>query len=154
MLFRSVLKPRCLVDSKEIVERQQSLTLQILEAYNLPKIGRKIIVPRVRVSLYCGSTTETRKMFKTKFARANGINPSWDDGDNLFTFLVPNPSVAMISFSIWDRCGDKAETFVAGSALPIACVREGYRSVALFNIDNSRIGVMKYASLLVKVSRQ
>ena len=149
-----VLKPRCLIDTKEIVEQQQSLTFQVLGAYNLPKIGRKIITPRVRVSLYCGSTTETRKMFKTKFARANGINPSWDETDSVFNFMVPKPSVAMISFSIWDRCGDKAETFVAGAAFPVTCIRDGYRSIALFSIDNSRNGAMKYASLLVKVSRR
>ena len=149
-----VLKPRCLIDTKEIVEQQQSLTFQVLGAYNLPKIGRKIIAPRVRVSLYCGSTTETRKMFKTKFARANGLNPSWDEADSVFNFVVPKPSVAMISFSIWDKCGDKAETFVAGAAFPAACIRDGYRSVALFSIDNSRVGAMKYASLLVKVSRR
>ena len=149
-----VLKPRCLIDTKDIIEQQQSLTFHILGAYNLPKIGRKIITPRVRVSLYCGSTTETRKMFKTKFARANGINPSWDEADSVFNFVVPKPSISMISFSIWDRCGDKAETFVAGAAFPVTCIRDGYRSVALFNIDNSRIGAMKYASLLVKVSRR
>jgi hypothetical protein len=149
-----VLKPRCLTDTKDIIEQQQTWTFQVLGAYNIPKIGRKVITPRVRVSLYCGSTTETRKMFKTKFARMNGINPSWDEADSVFNFVVPNPSIAMISFSVWDKCGDKAETFIAGASFPVACLREGYRSVALFNIDHSRIGPMRYASLLVRVSRR
>jgi Phosphatidylinositol-specific phospholipase C, X domain/Phosphatidylinositol-specific phospholipase C, Y domain/C2 domain len=151
-----VLKPRCLTETPAPVEHAQTWTFQVLGAYNLPKIGRKAVCPRVRLSLYSGSTTETRKMFKTPFTRMNGLNPSWggSSADHTFTFHVTHPSLAMLAFSVWDQLGDKAETFVAGAAFPASCLREGYRSVALFRIDHSRMGSMRYTSLLIRVTQR
>jgi phosphatidylinositol phospholipase C, delta len=152
-----VLKPRGLTETPAPVEPAHTWTFQVLGAYHLPKIGRKVVRPRVRLSLYSGSTTETRKLFKTPFARMNGWNPSWSggaSGDHTFTFHVTHPSRAMLAFSVWDQLSDKAETFVAGAAFPAACLREGYRSVALFRIDHSRTGPMRHACLLIRATQR
>jgi len=154
-----VLKPQWLTDSSvSTTETKEIWSFTVLAGYNLPKPGRKIIRPVVRVSLYAGSTTEARIMNKTKpIAGHNGLNPVWD-ANSVYTFEVKNPSIAMVAFSVWDKQDDnksnKGETFVAGAAVPVSGLREGYRSVALFNGDHSRTGPLRYASLLVKANKR
>ena len=154
-----VLKPQWLTDSAVgDAETKETWSFTVLAGYNLPKPGRKIIRPVVRVSLYAGSTTEARIMSKTKpIAGHNGLNPVWD-ANCVYTFEVKSPSIAMVSFSVWDKQDDnksnKGETFVAGAAVPVSGLREGYRSVALFNGDHSRTGPLRYASLLVKANKR
>lgn len=149
------LKPQYLIKetSSSSREGKQTWYFTVLSAYNLPRIGRKIIRPCVRVSLYAGSTTETRILYKTRPANQNGLNPFWE-GNNAYTFEVENPSIAMVSFSVWDKHDDKAEVFVAGAALPVSCLREGYRSVVLFDGFHSRPGPLQHSSLLVKAIKR
>jgi len=149
-----VLKPEHLLASKSpSAETKETWSFTVLGAFNLPKVGRKTIRPCVRVSLYAGSTTETRILYKTRPAGPNGLNPVWQ-ASNDYTFDIRNPSIAMVSFSIWDKQDDKTEVFVAGAAMPVSSMREGYRSVALFDGAHSRSGPLLYSSLLVKAHKR
>lgn len=148
-----VLKPRQLTDKSYKAEHPQFWTFTVLGGFNLPKVGRKVINPCVKVSFCSGLPKETRQIYKTKFAGYNGLNPAWGKGDGV-TFEVTNPSIAIVAFSVWSRHDDKSETFVAGAAVPVSCLREGYRSISLFSGDHSRTGSLRYASLLVKATKR
>jgi phosphatidylinositol phospholipase C gamma-1 len=103
--------------------------------------------------MYAGSTKETRIMYKTKPAKPNGLNPVWESNES-YVFNVSNPSTAIVTFSVWDKLDDRSEIFLAGAAYPVSCLREGYRSIALFNSAHARTGEYAYASLLVKASKR
>lgn len=146
------------------VERIEKWKLTVLCATCLPPgekaMGRKslgqggihYISPYVRVSVYQGTDEDGKEEFvqQTVPANKNGLNPIWKDGSNEFEFCVRRPSVAMVMFTVWDAVtGD----YIAGSAVPISCIRGGYRSVALFDSLHSRSGPYAFASLLVKVHK-
>ena len=124
--------------------------------------------PFVKISLYEGSADETRILHRTKTAltKNNVLNPIWDSKE-VFYFTVQKPDIAMISFTIWDQIvstnhrddsnQDSAnngvrEVFIAGSAIPVNCIQEGYRSISLFDINHSKTGPYAFSSLLVKAS--
>jgi hypothetical protein len=147
------LKPQYLTDNSSRLETTQSWSFCVLGGFSLPKLGRRIGKPCIRISLYEGSTEETLIMYKTKSSFSNGLNPVWDSKEVL-SFTVKKPSIAIISFSVWDRIDEKSEVFVAGAGLPVSCLREGYRSISLFDAEHSKAGSYAYAPLLVKASKR
>jgi hypothetical protein len=147
------LKSSYLLENSGRTETTQTWSFNVLGAYNLPRVNKRVIRPCVRVSLYAGSTKETRIMYKTKPAKPNGLNPVWESNES-YVFNVSNPSTAMVTFSVWDKFDDRSEIFVAGAAYPVSCIREGYRSIALFNSAHARTKEYAYASLLVKASKR
>jgi hypothetical protein len=151
-----VLKPPYLIDNMSQAEYEQKWTFSILGGFNLPKSIRKTagtVNPLVKVSMYSGSAREMRISYRTRPCHHNGLNPVWTS-HNKFTFVVPNPSVSMLSFSVWHANDDGSESFIAAAALPAVCVREGYRYVALFDANHSRSGAFASAGLLVRATRR
>ena len=148
-----VLKPKTLRSDKP--EETQLWTFAILSGFRLPKTHKRsgTMNPFVRVSLYEGSSKAKRTMYNTKPVRHNGMNPIWDENE-VFDFYVTNPSIAMASFSVWDRLDDGREEFVAGASMPVSCLREGYRSVPLFDANHSRTGPWAFSSLFIKASKR
>jgi Phosphatidylinositol-specific phospholipase C, X domain/Phosphatidylinositol-specific phospholipase C, Y domain/C2 domain len=147
-----VLKPLQLTDRASKPEPFQTWSFSIISAHNLPKVGRKTINPRVKICLHSGDASEP-KQFKTKAAGPNGLNPVWGGKSDEFTFTVTDPSVAMVSLSVWDT-QEQSESFVGGASLPVSCLREGHRSVALFSMQHSRPGLLRYSTLIVKATRR
>ena len=43
------------------------------------------------------------------------------------------------------------DEFIASSSVPVSCIRQGYRSVKLFDEKNTRSGPFDFASLLIEV---
>ena len=82
----------------------------------------------------------------------NGLNPVWDE-KNGFEFVVSRPWVAMLSISVYDKPEHGIDDFVAGAAIPVSQLRQGYRSVALFDSTHSRTGPFAFASLLVNCQK-
>ena len=152
-----VLKPPHLLDSSLKREESQHWTFAVLSGFKLPKPsgGRKSfnINPFVRISLYEGSTKAKRTMYNTKRIKNNGLNPIWRE-DEVFEFNISNPSIAMVVFSVWDKTDEGTEDFIAAASLPVSCLREGYRSIALFDAKHSRSGPYAFSSLLVKASKR
>lgn len=85
----------------------------------------------------------------THHVNNNGFNPIWVQ-DSPFEFKVKNPNVAILQFSVWDK-DVAANDFIGSSSVPISCIREGYRSVRLFDANNKQNGAFECASLLVEV---
>ena len=158
-----VLKSRDLLDKHFHGERedlQETLTIRVLSACCLPKPkGFKkgeVIDPYVNVAVYDvvdeERMGEVRNRYTTHPVQNNGFSPIWNQED--FKFTVDNESVAMLLFTVWDKDVGSHDDFIASASVPISCLREGYRSVKLFDAYNTRSGPFDFASLLVKVTKE
>ena len=150
-----VLKPP-LVYKDDGSSPDLSLSIRVLCGTCLPKpkgvkrgecIDPYVHVCVVDVPRHGGKELVTN--FFTQHVNSNGFNPIWVQ-DAPFRVKVQNPNVAMLIFSVWDK--DVAvDDFIGSSAVPISCIREGYRSVRLFDANNKQNGAFECASLLVEV---
>ena len=160
-----VLKPDHLTREGVRSEKSERWRIGILSGSCIPKgessVGKKAMqvggnmnqaTPLVRVSLFEGKADNNIKnrIHKTKGAKRNGLSPVWDEPTDIFDVPTSNPSVAMLLFTVWDY---ETQDFVAGAAIPVNCLREGYRSIALFDSQHTRSGPYAFASLLVKVQK-
>ena len=103
------------------------------------------INPYVKISVYDYGRNSIHH--RTEVAKSNGLNPVWDDKD--FEFICYTPSMSMLLFTVWDKGETNNGGFIGASAMPISCIREGYRSVPLFDRNNTRSGPHAFSSLLV-----
>ena len=152
------LKPEFLRLTNPIPERPESWKINVLCGNCLPSpdskqfsSGTTYINPFVKVQIYGGDKEKRKGEHTTKVVEKNGLNPIFDDATGV-KFKATNPSLAILTFSVWNKTND-GEEFIAGSSMPVSCIREGYRSVPLFDKQNTRAGAYAYASLLVKAKR-
>jgi hypothetical protein len=159
-----VLKPESMIDRKGgYISRRNSVDanlprswmVKILSGYNLPKPCKKALTgtinPQVRVSLYDGGQNLAPTVHVTETVKKNGLNPIWDEKDGII-FKVNDPSTAVILFSLWDVDElDAGEDFIAAAAIPISCMRQGYRSIPLFDANHMRCGAHGNTMLLVRI---
>lgn len=135
------------------------LKISVLSARCIPKPkGAKygeLVDPYVEVSLHDvlignSKTEEYKKVkYKTPSVDDNGFNPVWKKGAT-FEFEVFNPDVAMIQFRIVDDDLGKDDK-IADSSIPISCLRKGYRSVQLYDRNNTTTGPFGSSILFVKI---
>eukprot|EP00980_Cylindrotheca_fusiformis_P022384 scaffold9264_cov123-Cylindrotheca_fusiformis.AAC.5 len=78
----------------------------------------------------------------------NGYSPVWRDKGKKFS--VQQPDVAMLLVQVWNR-NPAGNDRIASAAIPVSCLRRGYRSIQLFDEKNHRSGAFRYASLLVHI---
>lgn len=88
------------------------------------------------------------KSERTGTVKNNGLNPSFKGKNNRFVFNLHCPDVAMLVFSVFDENKLKNER-VAWYALPVSCVRQGYRVVPLRNCVN--LDFFELSSIYVKI---
>jgi phosphatidylinositol phospholipase C delta len=167
-----VLKPEYLcmnslddaaVDDAMNCKHPRTVRVQVLSGYCIPKSEecnspgsqvsqKRSISPFVKVTIYDGSPATFLKppTHSTSVIKGNGLNPVWNDKEKSFACL--NPSVGMLLIAVYDHCEvSKSDLFIGASAIPVSCLREGYRSVSLYDSNNMRSGAMRFASLLIKV---
>jgi len=157
-----VLKPCQLIDfdgsdSENNVVTSLRLRVKVLSGYFLPKpqgqSSGNHINPFVKLSVsdvFQGKGAQAS--FSTNSVMDNGLCPVWDSEE--FIFTIRSSYVAMILFQVFDRNRTNCNRtkFIAGAAIPISCLRQGYRSVQLYDSNNSRKGAYAFASLLIKTS--
>lgn len=152
-----VLKPPYLTDNASKVENDQRWSVQIVSGQHLPRPSSRKVAgpasPLVKISIYSGSAKETRISYRTKPVRRAGLHPVWTT-NNKFEVVIPNPSVSMVAFSVWHAMDDGGESFMGAACLPASGLREGIRSVALFDEHHSRPGEYQTASLLIRTTRK
>jgi len=153
-----VLKPPQLFGPRRERELQR-WSVKILGAYHIPRAGSNgrrqntlPITPVIRLTLHSGEKGALPFTFETRPSTSKGGDPLLYSEENLCSFDVGNAWVAMATFTVLDKSGEKND-FIAGAAVPVSCFQEGYRSVALFDAHHSRTGLFKFASLLVHVTR-
>jgi phosphatidylinositol phospholipase C delta len=151
------------VDGAMNCKHPRTITVRVLSGYCIPKSEesgsashhssqKRSISPFVRVTLFDGSPATFLKppTHSTEVIQGNGLNPVWNDKEETFACL--NPSVGMLLFAVYDYCDvSKSDLFIGASAIPVSCLREGYRSVSLFDSHNMRSSAMRFASLFIKV---
>lgn len=150
-----VLKPQSLLSSKLAVN-PMTLQIRVLSGCCLPKVkgdrNGEIINPYVSVSVYDIPTNGGKEIITyayTHTVNRNGYNPIWAQ-EGYFTFKILNTDIAMLQFSLWDKDVTSSDRLLASSSIPITCVREGFRSVHLFDEHYKRNGEFECSSLLVE----
>jgi hypothetical protein len=155
-----VLKPSALMVKDDLTAKiPLLLTVRILSGYCLPKPrGEKTgdcIDPFVKVSVYDvkNQDRETFTSFSTNAVPSNGFFPIWNA--ERFLFTVENGAVAMLQLSVYHKESGVGVTnkdeFIASASIPVSCLRQGYRSVQLFDAKNTQSGAFDFASLLIEV---
>lgn len=87
---------------------------------------------------------------QVKCINENGFCPIFQDKGR--EFVVENSDVAMVVFRVVDRHIESPErNKIADASIPVSCLRRGYRSVQLFDEDNTRQGPYLFATLLVYI---
>ena len=160
-----VLKPTALTNKtssspSSSSTKEQRWTIRVLRGSYLPKpearsVGdrSRCINPFVKVIVHDGESPTSQELeHMTGIVRSNGLNPVWDEKDG-FKFVVTRPWVAMLSVIVYDKLENGMEDFVAGASIPIAHLRQGYRSVALYDSSHTRSGLFSFASLLVHLQK-
>ena len=157
-----VLKPSSLMAKDDFSEAAVSmqLTVRILSGNCLPKPKGQhsgdCINPFVKLSVYDVKNDEkdTVSTYQTPVVMHNGFFPIWNT--EKFVFTVDNVAVAMLHMSVHDKessVGGQGE-FIASASIPVSCLRSGYRSVQLFDANNTRSGPFDFASLLIEVKKR
>ena len=132
------------------------LSVRVLSGSNLPKPRGEsfgdCIDPYVKVSVFDvkAEGKESVTTQQTDPFPGNGFFPIWNHGK--FIFIVENAAVAMLQIAVYDKEKGSvvgSDEFIAGSSIPISCLRRGIRSVKLFDANNTRSGAFDFASLLV-----
>jgi hypothetical protein len=136
-----------------------SIKIRVLCASCLPKpngdkAGEKID-PYVVIELHDMKIRRGKEEYyssshKTNAIRDNGLCPIWNDEGHQFN--VHHNEVAMIVFKIVDQdvIGDDK---IACAAIPTGSLRQGFRSVQLYNYRNTQTGPFKMANLLVHIQK-
>jgi len=151
-----ILKPNELRTLEDVENLPLTLTVRILGGSCLPKpkeaIKGECIDSYVKVELFDVDQEigrELSKSYSTDVFPNNGFCPIWVH--NTFQFTVKNENVAMLHLTVMDKDRGVADDFIANAAIPISCLRKGYRSVRLFDTNNTRSGAFDFASLLVHI---
>jgi len=141
-----LLKPPCLLGEKNI-DASMNLTLKFISGWQLPKVSGTtkgdVIDPYLKVKFY-GAPGDSGK-FKTKVIHNNGFNPKWDE---VFNFKILKSDLAMILVEVYDEDKLTKDDFVAYSAFPVSSLKNGYRSLFMYN---SKFEIIEQSSLLIQV---
>eukprot|EP01106_Pelomyxa_sp_JSP_P008296 TRINITY_DN23504_c0_g1_i1.p1 TRINITY_DN23504_c0_g1~~TRINITY_DN23504_c0_g1_i1.p1 ORF type:complete len:263 (+),score=46.46 TRINITY_DN23504_c0_g1_i1:349-1137(+) len=111
-----------------------TLRIFVLSARQLPKATGKqsqVVDPFVTINIFGAPPDACEK--KSKPIPNNGFNPLWNEA---FQFTLASPDVDMVSLSVVDRDTNR---IIAQYALPVSCIRQGYRVVPLLDEQGSRL---------------
>jgi hypothetical protein len=154
-----VLKPDSMIERSPRRQATKSISakwqFKLLSACNLPKTQRKALAgpinPRVRITLYDGGYGDP-VVHLSKHVVRNGLNPVWNEKRGAIFDDIKHPDCAVVLFSVWDFNEGGSEDFIAAGGIPLSCMREGYRSVPLFDTNHMRCGAHAFTSLFVHVT--
>jgi len=152
-----ILKPKFMRDEKNPfnpltkLKTVKTLLLTVISAFQLPKVAGKeatqkgeVIDPYVKVKIRGVPADETKSQ-KTKVVKNNGFNPHWNAE---FKFPLTCPDLAILYFNVVDADVISSDDFIGQYAIPINCIREGFRAVPL---KDARGNVYEKATLFVQV---
>jgi hypothetical protein len=156
-----VLKPSALMMKDDFSQTAMpvKLSVRVLSGSCLPKPkGQRsgdCIDPYVKVSVYDvkNEEKETCTTFTTGVVQKNGYFPIWHNAmdKDRFVFIIESGAVAVLHLEVFTK-GDigQSDEFIANAAIPVSCLRQGYRSVQLIDANNTRSGPFDFASLLIE----
>ncbi|XP_029463990.1 1-phosphatidylinositol 4,5-bisphosphate phosphodiesterase gamma-2 [Rhinatrema bivittatum] len=145
-----ILQPECMRNetydplSESKKRTQLVLTVKVIAARHLPKLGRSIACPFVEVEI-CGGEYDNNK-FKTTVVNDNGLNPVWPPLQEQVTFEIYDPSLAFLRFVVYEEDIFSDPNFLAHATFPLKGIKTGFRSIPLKNGYSEDI---ELASLLI-----
>jgi len=143
-----LLKPPALLLNEKNKVYPIVITLKVISGWQLPKVSGtskgEVIDPFVRVDIF-GVANDTAHE-KTKVIQNNGYNPQWNTD---MKFPVERPDLAHILISVFDEDKLSKNDFIAYASLPLSSLREGFRSVILYNPASERLNE---SSLLIHIA--
>ncbi|KAJ3184613.1 1-phosphatidylinositol 4,5-bisphosphate phosphodiesterase delta-4 [Geranomyces variabilis] len=143
-----VLKPRSLREKGVAKQGSMVLKIKIISGQQLPKpkddvSSSSVIDPYVELEV-AGSVTDNVK-YRTRAISNNGFNPMWNEE---FRFLVTDPDLALLRFSIYDMDVKLTNDLVGSYAIPVQSLEQGYRHVPVYNWKGDLI---RFSSLFIRV---
>jgi len=162
-----VLKPQCLLSSQvdnsslfhPIVLKVRILSGSCLPKPNGAKYGEKtdpyVVIMVHDVSKSGSKEIESYKCTSktTHVVTDNGFCPYWSE-KQLHSFTIEAPPVAMVQFSLHESNVVGTDVLVCDSSIPLPCLRQGYRSVQLYDRHGGRTGPFSCATLLVEIQME
>jgi len=155
-----VPKPQSLNTDNPQPSQVLTIKIKVLGGSCLPKAkGKKTgerIDPYVDLCLFDVDTysgKEIKQSRKTQSVNNNGFNPVWKSSQPFMEYVVHNPEIAILQLNVFNQkqiLGGE-DSFIASASVPVSCIRQGYRSVKLFDERNMRNGLFDCATLLVEV---
>lgn len=106
-----------------------------------------LIDPFVEIILSSGEVKE-QVVGKTKLVRNNGFNPIFNEN---FEINVPSPEISMLTFTVKKKDEIRGEECLAYSSIPITCLRPGFRTIGLHDMEGKQHGDFEFSSLFVKI---
>ena len=82
-----------------------------------------------------GASPEGLLQLKTRHVESNGLNPSWDER---VRWCLPQPNTGFLRLSVYHK-GVLKDELIGSEILPVAALREGYRSVGLRSAKGLRL---------------
>jgi hypothetical protein len=135
------------------------LKIRVLSGSCLPKpMGAKTgetIDPYVTITVHDvekgvdGKPSYAHSTHSTSTVNDNGFCPVWNE-KKFKEFTVSSPAVAMVQFSL-NESDIALDDKVGEAAIPLNCLRRGYRSIQLYDLNNTRTGPFSFATLLVDI---
>ncbi|XP_019379079.1 PREDICTED: 1-phosphatidylinositol 4,5-bisphosphate phosphodiesterase delta-3 isoform X1 [Gavialis gangeticus] len=143
-----VLKPRFLCNGQSTFQpeaplqgsshRSIMLMIKVISAQQLPKLNKEkknsIVDPFVRVEIH-GIPVDCDKK-NTLYKINNGFNPCWDE---MLTFQLQVPELALVRFVVEDYDNTSCNDFVGQFTLPVNSMKEGYRHIHLLSKDGASL---------------
>ncbi|XP_008499392.1 1-phosphatidylinositol 4,5-bisphosphate phosphodiesterase zeta-1 [Calypte anna] len=126
--------------------KQLSLSIRLISAHQLPPANLSKTSktdPLVQIEIYGVPQDQTKK--KSSVVKSNALSPRWDE---VFTFSLQVPELALIRFCVKDDSCLVANEFIGQYTLPVLSMSKGYRNVPLLDKDG---GILECASLFVHI---
>eukprot|EP00743_Colponemidia_sp_Colp-15_P005877 GILK01006318.1.p1 GENE.GILK01006318.1~~GILK01006318.1.p1 ORF type:complete len:964 (+),score=217.74 GILK01006318.1:37-2892(+) len=113
---------------------KKQLKIQVISAQQLPKPNNaskgEVIDPYVVLSI--SGVPEDGKTYTTKTIDNNGFNPIWNE---TFTFVLSMAELDMLTIQVYDKDIMSKDDYIGHYALPVSCIREGYRRIPLLSAN-------------------
>ncbi|KFP68777.1 1-phosphatidylinositol 4,5-bisphosphate phosphodiesterase zeta-1, partial [Cariama cristata] len=126
--------------------KQMCLSITLISGHQLPPSNlskTNKADPFVQIEIYGVPEDQVKK--KSSVIKSNALNPRWDE---IFTFTIQVPELALIRFCVEDEISLVANEFLGQFTLPLLSLNKGYRKVPLFSKDGTNL---EPASLFVHV---
>uniref|UniRef100_A0A8C8AC38 Phosphoinositide phospholipase C n=1 Tax=Otus sunia TaxID=257818 RepID=A0A8C8AC38_9STRI len=123
-----------------------SLSIRLISGHQLPPSNlskTNKADPLVTIEIYGVPEDQVKK--KSSVIKSNALSPRWDE---LFSFTVQVPELALIRFCVEDEISLVANEFLGQYTLPLLSLNKGYHNVPLLSKDGANL---EPASLFVHV---
>ena len=123
------------------------IKITLLGAYRLPKLDKDTISNPYLYLKVIGCKAD-EKEFRSSVVEENGYCPQWDED---FEFTLEQKELDILCLKIYEK-GAMKDTILGQAAIPLPCVRNGYRNIVLR--DESGLRIASHPTLFLRISQE